>query len=380
MSSSRKIFTACLAVIVIALAFWGGFMVHAELTPAYPEGLDEVAEAWNLIQENFVNREAASPENLKKAAIQGMVDSLNDPYTSYMTPEAYEMFSTRLSGDFAGIGAYVTTRDGKLIITSPLPGSPAEAAGLMPLDVIQAIDGEPVDNMSYLEAILKVRGEEGTPVILTILREGESEPFDVTIIRAKVSVPSVTLEMRGDIALVTITQFDESTDEQLFDIIDEVNHSGATGIILDLRDNGGGLLDTVIRASSVFITDGVILKVTEGTETIAVYEAEKVDVTTDLPVVVLVNSNSASGAEVMAGALQAHGRAHIAGTTTFGKGSVNVLYELEDGSGLYLTIARWQTPDGRMIEGKGIEPDTFLEPDGEDAIEWAISYLKENLP
>jgi len=378
MSGTTRLFIACSIIIVIALAFWGGFMVRAELAPKYPEGLDEVAEVWNLIQENFVDREAASPENLKQAAIQGLVDYLNDPYTSYMSPEIYRMFSDRLSGDFTGIGAWVTVDDGRLVITSPMPGSPAEAAGIRPMDEILRIDGEPVDGMSFAEVIMKVRGIEGTPVTLTVLQEGESQPVDITIIRAKINVPSVMLEIRDGVACITITNFDEGTDEELFDIIREVHGNAAEGIVLDLRGNSGGLLTTVLRATSVFVTDGVILEVTDGERIIRSYRSERVDVTTDLPMVVLVNGNSASGSEAMAGALQAQGRAHIAGMTTFGKGSMNVLYPLEDGSGLYLTIARWITPDGRMIEGTGIVPDTFIDTSGDSAITWAIDYLKGN--
>lgn len=375
MSGTTKLFVACSIVIVIALAFWGGFMLHAELAPSVPEGLQEVAEVWDLIEQNFVDQDIASPENLSQAAINGMVDFLNDPYTSYMSPEIYQLFADRLSGDFAGIGAFVTAYDGKLVITAPISGSPAEEAGILPRDIIVAIDGQTVDGMSFAEAIMKVRGEEGTPVTLTILHEDAIDPVDITIIRAKVAVPSVTLELRENIAHVTITQFDEGTDEELFDIIDEVNKSGAAGIVLDLRGNSGGLLDTVLHCASVFLKEGVILEVTDGENIIKSYDVQNVDVTTTLPMVVLVNGNSASGSEVMAGALQDYERAHIAGTTTFGKGSVNVLYDLEDGSGLYLTIARWVTPGGSMIEGIGITPDTIIDTTGDDAVLWAINYL-----
>ncbi|MCJ7605362.1 MAG: S41 family peptidase, partial [Dehalococcoidales bacterium] len=335
MSNTSKLLIASAIIIVFALSFGAGYFVHSQLPPDYPEGLDTVAEVWDIIGEEYVDPSRFDTDNLSRAAIEGMIDLLDDPYTSFLDDNGYELFSSRLAGGFEGIGAYVTMDDDRLMIIAPIAGSPAEAAGIRAGDIILEIDGEPVNGMSLAEAIMLIRGPEGTNVTLLVLHEDETEPVTIDIIRAKIEVPSIILEWEGDIAHLTITQFDERTAEDLTPVIREINESGARGIVLDLRDNPGGLLDTVVEVASHFIPEGVIVEVESSIGTIATYKAEEVGAVTDMPMIVLVNEFSASGSEVLAGALQDYGRAHIAGTVTFGKGSVNNLYELRDGSGLY---------------------------------------------
>lgn len=377
MSNTTRLIAASAIIIVIAISFGAGYFTHSQLPPDYPEGLDRVTEVWDIISEEYVDPSRFDSDNLSRAAIEGMIDMLDDPYTSYLDNNGFELFSSRLEGGFEGIGAYVTMDEDLLTIISPIAGSPAESAGIRAGDIILEIDGEAVNGMGLAEAITLIRGPEGTTVSLLVQHDDGTEPVTIDIVRAKIEVPSVILEWEGDIAHLTITQFNERTAVELTPVIEEINESGARGIVLDLRGNPGGLLDTVIRVASHFIPEGVIVEVQSNIGTIATYEAEDVEAVTDLPMIVLVNEASASGSEVLSGALQDYGRALIAGTVTFGKGSVNNLYKLRDGSGLYLTIMRWLTPDGRLIEGQGIEPDTVLDLTGPEAVRWAVGKLTE---
>ncbi len=342
------------------------------------EGLKLVTEVWNIIIDDNIYNDRIDTAMLKSAAIEGIIESLDDPYTAYLEVEYYEVGRSSLEGEFDGIGAYVSMEDEQLIIVAPIADSPAEKAGIRAGDIILEVDGESVEGMSLIEAIINIRGPEGTAVLLLVLHEDELEPVEIEIIRGRVEVPSVEFEMMEDIAYIFITQFSERTEEELKPVIEELKAANSSGIIIDLRDNSGGLLNSVIDVASHFITEGVILEVVSNQNKIATFKVESKSLTADLPTVVLVNSFSASGSEVLAGAMQDHDRALVAGNVTFGKGSVNALHELSDGSGLYVTTSRWLTPGGRLIEGQGIEPDVLLELTGDDAIQWAIDYLKSN--
>ena len=230
--------------------------------------------------------------------------------------------------------------------------------------------------MSLVDVVLSIRGPKETSVRLLILHQDETEPEEIEIVRAEIEVSSVHSEMREDIAYIRLTDFTERTNDELSSVLEEITREEATGIILDLRMNPGGLLVAVVDVASRFLEEGVVVYVVDNQGERRDSLVRSAGEITDLPMVVLVDSFSASGSEVLAGALQDHARATIAGTITYGKGSVNVLRQLQDGSGLYITTARWYTPNGRLIEGEGIEPDYLLELEGEDAIQWAIDYLK----
>jgi len=264
------------------------------------------------------------------------------------------------------------------MIIAPIPDSPAAKAGIKAGDIVLAIDGTSTSEMSLEEAVIHIRGPEGTSVKLLILHQGETEPEEIEIVRAEIKVASVYLEMREDIAYIYITNFSERTNEELTTALESLSQQAANGIILDLRSNPGGLLEAVIDVASRFLKEGVVLYVVDNQGNKSSFSVKPGGVTTELPMVVLTDNYTASASEVLAGALQDHARAIIAGARTYGKGSVNTLYKLQDGSGLYLTTARWLTPDGRLIEGKGIEPDYPLELEGEDTILWAINYLKSH--
>jgi len=377
MSNTSKLIVSVLVIIVVVIAFGAGYTFGHRVTGTSDTGPDIVEQAWDIILDEYVDRDNIDTENMTRAAIVGMLDTLNDPYTSFLAAEDYQIGVSSLEGEFEGIGAYVTVHDKQLTIIAPIADSPADKSGIRAGDVIMEIDGEPVADMTLAEAIIKIRGPRGTTVTLLVLHEGDAEPVEIEIVRTTVEVPSVRTAMEGDIAHIAITQFSERTGEEMTEALDELD-STTRGIVLDLRGNPGGLLDTVIDVASHFISEGTIVEVKSNEGKIATLSVDKGIETTDLPVVVLVDSASASGSEVLAGALQDHDRAVVAGNVTYGKGSVNVLHRLDDGSGIYITTARWLTPDGRLIEGQGIEPDIRLEVTGEDALRWAVGYLTDN--
>ncbi|MGB2828080.1 MAG: S41 family peptidase [Dehalococcoidales bacterium] len=376
MSNHMKYALLALTLIaIIALAFGSGYNLGR--APAGGEGgLGVVEEAWNIIFRDYVDRDRLEPQELSKGAIEGMIEVLDDPYTSYLDAETYEIGLSGLEGEIEGIGAQVGIREERLTIISPIPDSPAAQAGLRAEDIVLEIDGESTVDMSMVEAVLKIRGPKGTTVALLIQHRDEAEPVIIEIVRATIELPSVTVEMMGDIAHLRITHFSRRTAEEMQAALAEIENANAEGIILDMRGNPGGILETVIEVASYFLEDGVVVKVVSNNGEEQSLEVEPGEMVNELPVVVLVNGYSASGSEVLGGALQDHGRATVAGSQTFGKGSVNIARELQDGAGLYITTARWLTPNGRLIEGKGIKPDIELELEGEEAIQWAIDFLQ----
>jgi len=345
-------------------------------TPSPAQIPDTVGEAWDIIFRDYVEKDSLDADELGRGAIKGMVEALDDPYSAYLDPEMYQLSLSDFAGTFEGIGAHVAARDEQIVIVAPIPDSPADRAGIRAGDIILEIDGKPTLEMSLAEAVLLVRGPEGTPVRLLILHEGETEAVEIEIVRAEIELSSVSFEMRDDIAYISITHFSARTDVELSPVLESVASGAAAGIILDLRSNPGGILPAVVDVASHFLTEGTVIDVVDNQGEHTTMSVEHNRITTNLPLVVLVDEFSASGSEVLAGALQDHGRATIAGRTTFGKGSVNMLRQLSDGSGIYITTARWLTPDGRLIEGKGIDPDYELELEGEAAIQWAIDYLQ----
>ena len=375
MSKTTKLIISMLVIVIIAISFGVGF-TFGRYNPGSPgEGLDIVNQAWNIIISEYVDRDKINTGNLSRAAIEGMLESLDDPYSSYLESEHYELGVSNLKGEFDGIGAYVTVEDKKLLIIAPIADSPADKAGIKAGDIILEINGEPVEDMSLSEAVLKIRGPKGTSVRLLILHKGETEPVEIEITRSTVEITSVRFNMEGDIAYIRISDFTARTDDELYDVLKNLDNEKTKGIIIDLRANPGGLLSAVIDVTSYFLSEGIVVEIMTNQGKEASLRVDTGKATNDLPMVVLVDNTSASGSEVLAGALQDYGRAIVAGNTTYGKGSVNELLKLDDGSGLYITVARWLTPNGRLIEGQGIEPDIKLELTEEDAIQWAVEYL-----
>ena len=323
-----------------------------------PSELAKVEEAYRALRERFVDREKLDPEKFSQAAIRAMVNSLDDRFTTYFTAERFQMTQETIQGTFEGIGANVTVRDGRVTIVAPLPDSPAQRAGIMPADVILMVDGEPVEGYSLGMVIDRIRGPEGEPVRLRIERPETGEVIDVTIVREGIRHVTATFELVADrVARVQITQFVATTVDDLKRVLDEVLESGVTGIVLDLRNNPGGLVASVVDVASQFLSDGLVIFQIDADGERTEWKVTGGGKAREVPLVVLVNEGSASASEVLAGALQDQGRAPIIGTQTFGKGVVNTPVEFSDGSGLIITTARWFTPKGRTIGDVGITPD-----------------------
>lgn len=314
-------------------------------------------DAWQLIQYSDTTV-SGTYEELMQSALRGMVDALGDPHTSYMDPNQLRQTNISLEGEYEGIGAFVDTTTEYVTITSPMEGSPAERAGLMPGDQVIAVDGQDMTGVPGDVVLSHILGPAGSTVILTIQREGE-EPFDVEIVRERINVPSVVGEMlEGDIAYVELNTFGSNTGDELRDELETLLDDGAKGLILDLRNNGGGFLSTAVEVTSEFINDGVVLYEEYGDGTRDTYNAFDDGVATQIPMVVLVNNGTASASEILAGAIQDYERGVLVGETTYGKGSVQQPVTLSNGQGaLRITVAHWYTPDERLIHGIGLTPD-----------------------
>lgn len=340
-------------------ALMSPLQVQYSVPKGLPDNFDIMSEVYDTISRSYVEKEKVDPQKLSSGAIRGMVEALNDPYTAYLDKQSFTIETSSFEGKFEGIGAQVSKTDkDELVVIAPLPGTPAEKAGIRPGDRILRIDGQPTDKLSLNEAVLKIRGEKGTQVKLSILHEGEAKPVDITVTRAEIETKTVVWREMDGFAYIRLSSFHFNTSSEFRSAIQEINRSRARGIILDMRMNPGGLLNEVVQVAREFLPGKVILYEQDRDGNRRPWTAARGGLAENTPLVVLVDSHSASGSEVLAGALQDYRRAPIIGTKTFGKGSVNTLKSLSDGSGLYLTIARWITPVAdRKIEGLGLMPD-----------------------
>lgn len=360
-----------------------------ELTPEELRDRFEIFwEVWRLVESNFYDPDRVSPEKMAYGAIKGMVDAVGDKYTFFATPAQTSVANTRLEGSYEGIGAYIDQENGFPVILGPVgEDTPAARAGLRRGDVVLAVDGVDVEGMPLEEVIAMIKGPAGTDVTLKLLRQGEAAPFEVTITRAHIDVPSVTGEMRSDgLAYVRISIFGDNTSDELDDLLEKLLAQNPKGLILDLRGNGGGYLVAAQEVLGRFLRGGV-----------ATYRADRegnrfpLDVVGgrvrvfDLPMVVLVDGGSASASEIVAGALQDSKRAILIGEQTFGKGSIQNVFDLEDGSSVRVTVAHWLTPNGRQIQDVGLTPDIVAPRTPEDyaadrdpQLDTAVAYLLGN--
>jgi carboxyl-terminal processing protease len=374
MPKTAKLLLVSLLAFVVLVT--GGGCTLLPVRPAPTNTLSPVDEAWRIMSQDYVDKSKLDATKLGRAAVKGMVDALNDPYSTYLDPDEYRLNVTHQQGQFGGIGATVGVRDSQIIVVAPIPGTPADKAGVKSGDAIVAVNGESTTGLSIQDVVLRIRGPEGTPVTVTVVHEGQNAPVDLVIVRAQIDVPSVVYEMRDSVAYIQIHFFSERTDAELTPVLAGLGQAAATGIIIDLRSNPGGLVDTVVDVASHFLDRGVVLYLVDNAGKETSYPVKHPAVTTKLPVVLLTDNYSASGSEVLSGALQDYGRGVVAGNKTFGKGSADRWYELSDGSAMYLTTSRWLTPNRRLIEGKGIEPDFKLSFQGDELVNWAIDYLK----
>ncbi len=361
---------------IVGVIFSAGLLVGMQLssrsilgkTNSGDSSFDDLADpfhqTWDIIHEQFLNQ-PVDDTKLVQGALRGMMDSLNDPYSAYMDPDEYRVQNTPLQGEYTGIGAWVDTTGEFLVIMSPMPNSPAEEAGLLPGDKIIGIDDEDMTGLDPILVLDKILGPAGSKVKITIEREQTPELFDFEIERAVIQVPSVESrlidENIGYIRLYTYgaNSFEEFQ-ENLLSLLDQ----NADGIILDLRNNTGGYVDTAIEITSLFISDKAVLieEWADGSQDI--YRTKGEAVAGSIPLVVLVNGGSASASEITAGALQDYGRAILVGSQTFGKGYIQNWIPLAgDNGAVRITIARWLTPNGRQIQDFGLTPDIIVELD-----------------
>ena len=349
----------------------------SDLPDAVPDDVAVVWEAFQFINDEYVDYSKVDPARMSEEAILGFIEALGDPHMTYISADQMRMSRDDLAGSFFGIGATVAQApDGKgVIIQAPMEGSPAMRAGILPGDRILAVDGVDATGWSVSEAVLVIRGEEGVPVVLTILHVGDVDPVDIEVIRGRVELESVYSRMIPDtpFAEVDIRQFTDETPREIREHIDEALAEGAEGIVLDLRNNPGGLLNSTLDAVSEFIPQGRLAYEQDRNGARRDFYAHGDATFPNLPIVLLVNEWSGSGAELFAGAIQDHRRAVLIGVKTFGKGSVNITRTLSNGAGLNITIRRWYTPNGNVIEGVGLTPDVIVEaaatPDQRD-VDW----------
>ncbi|MCL5410548.1 MAG: S41 family peptidase [Patescibacteria group bacterium] len=326
-------------------------------------------EAWNKLKDKSVQN--VDSKKLEEGAISGMLSSLGDPYTVYMTKNENQRFREDIQGEFSGIGIEIIQKNNMPTIVAPLSGYPAEKAGLKAGDIILEVDGEDTAKIGFNETINKIRGSEGSKVSLKILREGANDAQTFEVVRAKITVKSVESEYKNvsgkKLLYIKLRQFGDDTDGLFNAVAKEATKSKPDGIILDLRNDPGGYLETAVNVSSYFIEDGVV--VSEKGKTSKDYKAKGNAMLKDIKTVVLVNKGSASASEIVTGALKDRKGSKVIGEKTFGKGSVQELVDLSDGSSIKVTVAKWYTPNGTQINGEGIKPDIELSNDDNSKVD-----------
>lgn len=366
MPRNRERFVRPWMVIFITMVLWLAPGNRQGLSAADEEtykGLKIFSDVIDLIEKNYVD--PVDSKDLIQKAIQGMVGSL-DPHSQLLPPEAFEELQIDTRGEFGGIGIVITMQKGLLTVISPIEGTPAHKAGIKAGDIIIKVDGESTKDMMLWEAVKKMRGPKGESVVITVFREGETDPMDFTLVRDIIPIESVRyMALQPGYGYIRITNFQENTTDDLNAALKSLEQSKTSmkGLILDLRDNPGGLLNQAVDVSDVFLEGGNIVSIKGRLEKhTKIFDAKPNRSKHTYPMVVLINGGSASASEIVAGALQDHHRAVILGTTSFGKGSVQTVESLRDGYGLKFTIARYYTPGGRSIQAQGIVPDIEVKP------------------
>lgn len=341
-------------ITTFALAFGDEKAVNVGVTER--SEFQKLYEAYDKLNEDYYKD--LDEDTLVNGAINGMIDSVGDPFSDYMNEEEAKKFEESISSSFEGIGAEIQEKEGYISIVSPIKGSPAEKAGLQPNDIVTKVDDKSIQGMSVTDAVLLIRGEKGTKVTLTIQRPGQDKPMEVTITRDEIPIETVYAEMKDNgVAEIQITSFSENTYKELTDALNEMNGKGMKKLVLDLRQNPGGLLNQAVKISNLFVPEGeVLFQVEDSKGKIEKYVSEsgqKVDV----PTAVLVDEGSASAAEILSAAVSESNDIPLIGTKTFGKGTVQTAETFKDGSNMKFTTAKWLTPKGNWIHEKGIKPD-----------------------
>lgn len=365
----RDIITGVILGVLIAV---GAYTVPQAISADWPKGLPFTPQQLGIIKQTKLALETYQVDGDKEGtvddtkmyygAMKGLVSSVGDPFTRFVEPGELEEENLEMEGEYGGLGIYITSREGRTIVITPIENTPADRAGLKPLDEIIKVDDKNVIGMTSNEVVKLLRGPAGKSVKIGVRRKDEEKTIYFTIVREIIKIKTVRLEMLGGrIAYIKINQFNLKTDSELESILKQAKSKKAAGILLDLRNNPGGLLNSCVDVTSRFINGGVVVgmkgRFEKANDTLYAVEGKA----TALPLVALVNEGSASAAEILAGALKDHKRAVIVGTKTFGKGSVQSLFNLPDNSGIYITIARYTTPSGVVIDHKGLEPNVKIE-------------------
>jgi carboxyl-terminal processing protease len=387
----KIVLTTIMTGLIFASGVGSGYLLRDYLVKDQPDdtSAEKIAlywEVWNRVEEQFYGG-IPNTAPITYGAIKGSLAALNDPYTLFLEPEPAAQEKADLEGQFGGIGAYVQRDEAGNVILEPMRDQPAEQAGLLKGDILVKINGQDVlPEMTTEQIVALIRGEIGTEVVLGIKREGQEELINLTVVRSAIETPSANwfvLEQDPTIGYVQLTGFTERSNEELNQAFDELAAQGAKSYILDLRNNGGGLLDTAVNVASQFLRSGVVLKEDRQNEGERVYEVRPGGKLLDQPLVVLVNGGTASASEIVAGALQDYKRAPLIGEKTFGKGSVQLIYELSDRSRLHVTVAKWFTPKDNLIDQVGLKPDIEVLITEEDRtagrdpqLERAIEFLQ----
>ncbi len=401
---SKNFFTVGVALFLMAASFFSG--IHFSATgesgkglsslfanqidaPAAEVDMSEFWRVWNVLENKFVvgsSTDIITSQERLEGAISGLVESYGDPYTVYLPPVEAAAFEEDISGNFGGVGMEVGVRDDIVTIISPLPETPAEKAGLLAGDKIIRIDGDSTERMSIDDAVKLIRGEVGTAVVLTIFREGELEFRDVSITRDLIDIPTIDTEIQGDIFIISLYSFNAIAELKMQEALRAYTQSGASKLVIDLRGNPGGYLQSAVSIASYFLPAGKVV-VTEsfgGDAEDVLYRSSGKTLRQFTPedIVVLINQGSASASEILAGALRDHEVATLIGDASFGKGSVQELVDLPGGASLKVTVARWLTPSGVSISDGGLSPDIIVErtpqmmmEDIDPQLEAALSYL-----
>ena len=351
-------------LVLFPLLWIGASGIRQQLSAGTDETYEELkifSDVLDIIEKNYVD--PVEPKELIRGAIQGMISSI-DPHSAFLTPDAYKELQIETKGEFSGLGIVITMQNNVVTVVSPIEGSPAYEAGVKAGDQIIKVDGEETKDMPLWEAVKRMRGKKGTSVEITVVRKEVAEPINFNIVRDIIPLESVrSYVLKPGLGYVRITNFRETTADEVDAALKRLESGEAPikGLILDLRDNPGGLLDQAIEVADIFLEEGPIVSIKGRVESHSkVYNAHRNKDKHAYPTVLLINGGSASASEIVAGALQDYSRALVLGTTSFGKGSVQTVEPLRDGSGLKLTIARYYTPKGNAIQARGIIPDVIV--------------------
>ncbi len=378
MKNSTRIVTATLLTfILLSAGFVGGYVVSRATTdtaiasvnvdaPAFDHGASTVGEKVDRVNK-LLQKDALKPPNETSAtagAIKGLLEATGDKYATYLDPKHLQYFNEAMTGSYGGIGVGLGEKDGAAYVVEVFPGTPAAKAGVKRGDVFRIVAGTTKQKWTSDEVVKLVRGPKGTTVSVTMYRPSAKKLVPFKLTRQDIKYPNLKTSLKGDVGYIAMYEFNSTSAKDVAAAIEKLKKQGAKGFVLDLRNNPGGLLDQAVDVSSLFVRDGVIVSVEERDKKPVEYRATG-NVTTEAPLVLLVNENSASASEIAAGALQDYGRAKLVGTKTFGKGSVQTIEDLSFGGAVKFTTAHYLTPKGRAINGKGLKPDVLVKMDVE---------------